>query len=123
MKVYIGLQIVKTGRPTWAGLKLLVGVCALQVDGIREYWSFCGEIEDLDVMRFPDTGRFKGIAFITYATVSSRTSALTHGWCLHSALHPEPLSQLHLLRAGVICPLFAGEQHASVRVFCVYVQQ
>ena len=44
--------------------------CGEQVDAIREYWGFCGEIEDLDVMRFPDTGRFKGIAFITYATVS-----------------------------------------------------
>ena len=46
-----------------------------QVDTIREYWSFCGEIEDLDVMRFPDTGRFKGIAFITYTTVRHLT-----GW-------------------------------------------
>lgn len=27
-------------------------------------------MEDLDLMRFPDTGRFKGIAFITFATVS-----------------------------------------------------
>ena len=44
--------------------------CAEQIDAIREYWGYCGEIEDLDVMRFPDTGRFKGIAFITYATVS-----------------------------------------------------
>lgn len=41
----------------------------MQLDAIREYWGFCGEIEDLDVMRFPDTGRFKGIAFITYTTV------------------------------------------------------
>lgn len=89
MKVWIGLQTMKMRLPTRAGLKLLVGVCALQVDGIREYWSFCGEIEDLDVMRFPDTGRFKGIAFITYATVSSHTSALTLGWRLHSALHPD----------------------------------
>ena len=61
----------------------------LQVDAIREYWSFCGEIEDLDVMRFPDTGRFKGIAFITYATVSSHTSALTHAWHLLNILHPD----------------------------------
>ena len=29
---------------------------------MRDYWSYCGEIEKLDVMRFPDTGRFKGIA-------------------------------------------------------------
>ena len=48
---------------------LIVNSVSFQTDAIREYWSFCGEIEDLDLMRFPDTGRFKGIAFITYATV------------------------------------------------------
>ena len=36
---------------------------------MRQYWGYCGEIESLDLMRFPDTGRFKGIAFITFATV------------------------------------------------------
>ena len=36
---------------------------------MRDYWSYCGEIEDLDLMVFPDTGRFKGIAFITFAEV------------------------------------------------------
>lgn len=36
---------------------------------MRDYWSYCGEIEDMDLMRFPDTGRFKGIAFITFADV------------------------------------------------------
>ena len=36
---------------------------------MREYWSYCGDIESLDIMRFPDTRRFKGIAFITFATV------------------------------------------------------
>ena len=38
-----------------------------------EYWGYCGEIESLDLMRFPDTGRFKGICFITFKTVSSYT--------------------------------------------------
>ena len=42
----------------------------LQEDDIREYWTYCGEIEEMDLMRFPDTGRFKGIAFITFKTVS-----------------------------------------------------
>lgn len=50
----------------------------MQLDGIKEYWSFCGEIEDLDVMRFPDTGRFKGIAFITYTTVSFSPMPASH---------------------------------------------
>ena len=43
---------------------------------MRDYWSYCGEIEKLDVMRFPDSGRFKGIAFITFAEVC----CLSRGW-------------------------------------------
>lgn len=43
---------------------------------IREYWEFCGPIETLDMMTFPDTGRFKGIAFITFATEEAYQSAL-----------------------------------------------
>ena len=39
-----------------------------------EYWGYCGEIESLDLMRFPDTGRFKGICFITFKTVSSTST-------------------------------------------------
>ena len=34
-----------------------------------EYWGYCGEIESLDMMTFPDTGRFRGIVFITFKTV------------------------------------------------------
>eukprot|EP00887_Chlorella_sp_A99_P005571 scaffold1.g5571.t1 len=30
---------------------------------VREYWEYCGEVEGLDLMTFPDTGRFRGIAF------------------------------------------------------------
>ena len=37
-----------------------------------EYWGFCGDIEGMDVMTFPDTGRFRGIAFITFQTVRWR---------------------------------------------------
>lgn len=48
---------------------------------MREYWSYCGEIESLDLMRFPDTGRFRGIAFITFATVR-----LGRCLCLHILL-------------------------------------
>ena len=46
-------------------------LCPVQEEQVRDYWSYCGEIEKLDVMRFPDTGRFKGIAFITFAEVLS----------------------------------------------------
>jgi RNA recognition motif-containing protein len=45
-------------------------------DMIREYWEYCGPIETLDMMVFPDTGRFKGIAFITFATQEAYQSAL-----------------------------------------------
>ena len=53
-----------------------------QEEEVREYWSYCGEIEAVDLMRFPDTGRFKGIAFITFADVSQLCFALiqVHLW-------------------------------------------
>ena len=44
-------------------------MCVVQEEAVRDYWSYCGEIADLDLMRFPDSGRFRGIAFITFATV------------------------------------------------------
>ena len=45
---------------------------------VREYWEYCGPIESLDLMTFPDTGRFRGIAFITYVTQVG-LGASTHG--------------------------------------------
>ena len=35
---------------------------------MHEYWSYCGEIESMDLMTFPDTGRFRGIVFVTFTT-------------------------------------------------------
>lgn len=52
----------------------LCRLASVQEDEVRDYWSYCGEIEDLDLMRFPDTGRFKGIAFVTFADVSISAS-------------------------------------------------
>ncbi|KAK9840037.1 hypothetical protein WJX74_002389 [Apatococcus lobatus] len=49
---------------------------SLEEDEIREYWSYCGDIEEMDLMRFPDTGRFKGIAFITFKTEEACEEAL-----------------------------------------------
>lgn len=43
---------------------------------IREYWEYCGPIESLDMLTFPDTGRFRGIAFITFQTEEGFQSAL-----------------------------------------------
>ena len=45
-------------------------------DQIREYWGWCGDIQELDLMTFPDTGRFRGIAFITFATQEGYEAAL-----------------------------------------------
>lgn len=28
---------------------------------IAEYWGWCGEIESLDMLTFPDTGRFRWV--------------------------------------------------------------
>ncbi|KAL0054633.1 hypothetical protein WJX82_000260 [Trebouxia sp. C0006] len=72
-----------------------------EVDAIREYWSFCGEIEDLDVMRFPDTGRFKGIAFITYATEEGYLEALK---CDGTDLDGQQLRVQKCMSAGAHVP-------------------
>lgn len=62
---------------------------------MREYWSYCGEIESLDLMRFPDTGRFKGIAFITFADVSPQGSLE----CSHKqALDVQSLPIIHTFK-------------------------
>lgn len=45
-------------------------------EAIREYWGECGGVEALDIMRFPDTGRFKGMVFITFATQEAYVNAL-----------------------------------------------
>lgn len=43
---------------------------------MHEYWSYCGEIESMDMMTFPDTGRFRGIVFITFTTTEGYEAAL-----------------------------------------------
>ena len=70
------------------------GCCCDQVDAIREYWSYCGEIEDLDVMRFPDTGRFKGIAFITFTTVSPLPPTQS---CMHVSIYLMLIANMQLM--------------------------
>ena len=45
---------------------------------IREYWTYCGEIESMDMMSFPDTGNFNGVMFITFKTEVRRAV----GWML-----------------------------------------
>jgi nucleolin len=43
---------------------------------VHEYWSWCGEVRELDVLTFPDTGRFRGIAFVTFADDAGYEAAL-----------------------------------------------
>lgn len=45
-------------------------------EDVRAYWEYCGEIESMDMMTFPDTGRFKGIVFITFKTEEAFQEAL-----------------------------------------------
>lgn len=42
---------------------------AASEEELREVWGECGAIESLDMLTFADSGKFKGIAFITFATV------------------------------------------------------
>ena len=61
----------------------------LQEQDVREFWEECGEVGEVDLMRFPDTGRFKGIAFITFATVGLAVSSLqdrSHGFCCFQSI-------------------------------------
>lgn len=48
--------------------KVMVGGMPYYVteDDIHEFFQDCGTISELDCMIFPDTGRFRGIAFITF---------------------------------------------------------
>lgn len=38
-------------------------------DDIRYYFEGCGTIIDVDCMKFPDTGKFRGIAIITFEVI------------------------------------------------------
>lgn len=58
-RVYIG------GMPFW-----------YTEDEIRQCWNECGEISDLTMLTFPDTGNFRGIVFITFATQEGFDAAL-----------------------------------------------
>lgn len=58
-RVYIG------GMPFW-----------YTEDEIRQCWNECGEIGDLTMLTFPDTGNFRGIVFITFATQEGFDAAL-----------------------------------------------
>lgn len=37
-------------------------------EDVRAYWEECGPIESMDLLRFKDSGRFNGAAFVTFKT-------------------------------------------------------
>ncbi len=43
---------------------------------VREYWGYCGEIESMDMLVFPDSGNFNGVMFVTFATEEAYEKAL-----------------------------------------------
>ncbi|KAL6588005.1 hypothetical protein OROMI_000983 [Orobanche minor] len=45
-------------------------------DDIRSYFEGCGTITGIDCMTFPDTGKFRGIAIITFKTEAAAKRAL-----------------------------------------------
>ncbi|XP_039037383.1 protein gar2 [Hibiscus syriacus] len=45
-------------------------------DDIRYYFESCGTITDIDCMKFPDTGKFRGIAIVCFETEAAAKEAL-----------------------------------------------
>lgn len=45
-------------------------------DDIRSFFEGCGTITEVDCMTFPDTGKFRGIALISFKTKAAATRAL-----------------------------------------------
>jgi hypothetical protein len=45
---------------------------------IYEVWESCGAIEELTMLTFPDTGNFRGIAFVTFKTQEGFKAALAY---------------------------------------------
>ncbi|KAG4984707.1 hypothetical protein AAZX31_10G275400 [Glycine max] len=45
-------------------------------DDIRSYFESCGTITEVDCMTFPETGKFRGIAIITFKTEAAAKRAL-----------------------------------------------
>ncbi|GMH45664.1 hypothetical protein BSKO_13621 [Bryopsis sp. KO-2023] len=60
------------------GRKVYVGGMpyGLSEEEVKEFWTECGEVESVDCMVFPDTKKFRGIAFVTFSTADGYQQAL-----------------------------------------------
>ena len=84
---------------------------------VEEYWAWCGEIESLDLLTFPDSGRFRGIAFITFKSQEGYEAALAcdgeqvDGQTLKVGHAPAPaLARVCLPSHGSYNPSIGGQQ-------------
>jgi len=67
----------KEFTPAEPSTKLFIGGLAWAAtdEDIKEAFSPFGELVSASVVRYPDTGRSKGFAFVEYATVEEATKA------------------------------------------------
>jgi len=69
-----------SGQGDVAQRKLYIGGMPFTWDAgrVKEYWEFCGPVEEVDLMTFPDTGRFRGIAIVTFQSQAEAEEALKY---------------------------------------------
>lgn len=49
---------------------------SLSEEDVKEFWSECGEVRAIQCLKFPDTKKFRGIAYLTFATEEGYQKAL-----------------------------------------------
>lgn len=49
---------------------------SLSEEEVREFWSECGEVKAVQCLTFPDTKKFRGIAYVTFSTDEGYQKAL-----------------------------------------------
>jgi len=75
-----GAIVSSTEQAAGDGRRVYVGGMPFSYDEetIREYWEYCGELEEVDLLTFPDTGNFRGIVFLTFKTKEGAAAALEY---------------------------------------------
>lgn len=62
---------------------------------VAEYWGWCGEIEALDCMTFPDTGRFRFVLTLCDCMSHACIMCFSRVRRLYTAAAHEPRAALH----------------------------